>query len=100
MPVNEYQMISHELIVWRRKDMYIKWYKSNVKRIFLKHNSIVDELKARSENNLTKEQNDFIAEMVILEIQILKIVDEFAKSNNHYGILLIELRNELDSYIK
>ena len=100
MPVDEYHMISNELIGWRRKDTFIKWYKSNVKRIFVEHNNIVDQLKARTENNLSKEQNDFIVDMKVLEIHILKIVDEFAKSNNHCGIILIDLKNELDSYIK
>lgn len=100
MPLDEYQMISIELIGWREKDNYIKWYRSNVKRIFLEHNNIVNQLKARTKNNLTKEQNDFISKLKTLEIKILKIVNEFALNNNHCGILLIELKNELDSYIK
>ena len=100
MPVNEYQMISDELISWRRKDMYIKWYKSNAKRMFLEHEQMVNELKARTVNNLTKEQSDFIAKVKILEILIMTTVDDLINDNNQCGMLLTELKNELDSYIK
>lgn len=93
-------MISNELICWRRKDVYIKWYKSNAKRIFLEHRKLVNQLRARTVNNLTKEQKDFIAEVKVLEIQIMGTVDELLKDNNHCGILLTELKSELDSYIQ
>lgn len=92
-------MVSDELISWRRKDMYIKWYRSNVSRIFIEHKKKFYQL-IRKQNELTEKQKEFIGKLKIHEAQIMHTVDEYQKNNNQSGFLLTELKLELDSYIK
>lgn len=99
MSIDEYKMVSDELISWRRKDMYIKWYRSNVSRIFIEHKKKFYQL-IRKQNELTEKQKEFIGKLKIHEAQIMHTVDEYQKNNNQSGFLLTELKLELDSYIK